>query len=168
MNSALIVGIAVVALFALVFVFTTLSRRDGTRAIGFLNRETRAARQGQPARAAGRRLVPHRARHRTGRGARAPRRRAGPGRGATPARSRRTHGPRRDRRDAAPVPEPRHRQLDGPERGRLRRRQHGWVPLAAAGQGLRRQDQGRQVQRHLAPPSHRRRSRSTSPRPART
>ncbi len=48
MNATLIVGIAVVALLALVFMFTTLSRRDGARAIGFLNRETRDRDRGNP------------------------------------------------------------------------------------------------------------------------
>src|SRR5438445_13676847 len=48
MNAALIVGIVVVALLALVFVFSTLSRRDSERAIGFLNRESRARDRGNP------------------------------------------------------------------------------------------------------------------------
>jgi cytochrome b6-f complex iron-sulfur subunit len=48
MTSALIVGIAVVVLLALVFGFTTLSKRDSARAIGFLNRETRGRDRGNP------------------------------------------------------------------------------------------------------------------------
>ena len=43
-----VVGIVIVALLALVFVFTTLSRRDGERAIGFLSRETRSRDRGNP------------------------------------------------------------------------------------------------------------------------
>jgi cytochrome b6-f complex iron-sulfur subunit len=48
MDSALVIGIAVVAVLALVFMFTTLSRRDGARAIGLLNRETRSRDRGNP------------------------------------------------------------------------------------------------------------------------
>jgi cytochrome b6-f complex iron-sulfur subunit len=48
MNAALVVGIAVVVVFALVFLFTTLMRRDSERAIGFLNRETRGRDRGNP------------------------------------------------------------------------------------------------------------------------
>jgi cytochrome b6-f complex iron-sulfur subunit len=44
----IVVGVAIVALLALVFIFTTLSRRDGERAIGFLNRETRGRDRGNP------------------------------------------------------------------------------------------------------------------------
>ena len=44
----LIAGIVIVAVLALVFLFTTLSRRDGERAIGFLSRETRERDRGNP------------------------------------------------------------------------------------------------------------------------
>jgi cytochrome b6-f complex iron-sulfur subunit len=44
----LIVAIIVIALLALVFVFTTMSRRDSARAIGFLNRESRQRDRGNP------------------------------------------------------------------------------------------------------------------------
>lgn len=44
----LVIAILVVALLALVFVFTTMSRRDSARAIGFLNRETRQRDKGNP------------------------------------------------------------------------------------------------------------------------
>ena len=48
MSGALVIGIVVVALLALVFVFSTMSRRDSARAIGFLNRETRQRDKGNP------------------------------------------------------------------------------------------------------------------------
>jgi cytochrome b6-f complex iron-sulfur subunit len=48
MSTALVIGIVVVALLALLFVFTTMSRRDGRKAIGFLNRETRQRDKGNP------------------------------------------------------------------------------------------------------------------------
>ena len=48
MSTVLVVGIVVVALLALLFVFSTLSRRDSARAIGFLSRETRQRDRGNP------------------------------------------------------------------------------------------------------------------------
>jgi cytochrome b6-f complex iron-sulfur subunit len=48
MNAALVIGIGVVVLLALVFLFTTMSRRDGVRAQGMLSRETRGRDRGNP------------------------------------------------------------------------------------------------------------------------
>ncbi|HZN16407.1 MAG TPA: Rieske 2Fe-2S domain-containing protein [Acidimicrobiales bacterium] len=53
MNTALVFGIAALFVLALLFLFTTLSRRESTRAIGFLNRETRTRDKGNPLEHAG-------------------------------------------------------------------------------------------------------------------
>jgi cytochrome b6-f complex iron-sulfur subunit len=47
-STALVIGIVVIGVLALLFVFSTLSRRDERKAVGFLDRETRGRDKGNP------------------------------------------------------------------------------------------------------------------------